>query len=67
LTRVSLDMLRIGASLTVHQTMVKLFKLVKAIKGSAQSTLSLAQKVKLYRSKLVNAGKFNDFGNNIFP
>ena len=67
LTRVALDMLRIGASLKVQPPMVKLFKLLKTEKGSARSTLSLAQKAKFVRSKLVNVGKFKDFGNNMFP
>jgi len=64
---VALDMLRTGASLTAQPSMVKVFKLLKVEKGSARSALSLAQKAKFVRSKLVNSGKFKDFGNNIFP
>jgi hypothetical protein len=41
--------------------MTKLFNLVKVKKGSTQP-LSPPQKTKFVRFKLVNDGKFNDFG-----
>jgi len=65
LRSVSLDMLRIWASFTSQLLMTKLFNLVNAEKGSAQA-FSLPQKAKFSRSKVVNKGKFKDFGNNVF-
>jgi hypothetical protein len=58
-------MLRVVGYLGQQSEMVKLFKLLKVVKGSAHSALSPAQKVKLVKSKLVRAGKFRDFGNNV--
>ena len=62
--KVSLDMLMICVSLTLQPRMIKLFNSVKAEKGSAQP-FSSPQKVKPTRPKLVNTGKFRDFGNII--
>jgi hypothetical protein len=63
---VALDMQRVSVSLTEHWRRTKVFNRLKAENGSACALLSLAQKAKLPRCNVVNAGKLIDFGNNGF-
>jgi len=52
---------KIFASFTVQLSMIKLFNLLNAKRGSVWPSL-LAQKTDVPRCKQVNAGKFSDLG-----
>jgi hypothetical protein len=43
--------------------MIKVFNILNTEKGSTQSSSSLGAKAKYFKDKLVNAGKFKEFGN----
>jgi hypothetical protein len=63
---VALDMQRFSVSLTPQWLRTKVFNRLKAENGSARELLSLGQKAKFPKCKVVKAGKLKDFGKTGF-